>query len=221
MGMRFRTGRAGLRRRVVVGALALASLALTEAPRPLEAQLAGLSEDEIVSLEHGELVVREWRETRGQEPWIGGVSYLRVWRPPAEVWRAIHDVARWHAMLPSATESRPDDAAALEPVVEIQHAYGPLHAGYSVRARFDERARRCAIELLTDRPHDIGAGHALIEVHRWRGDGEGSLVVWAFLVEPGDGLAMPLVVDAIQHWAVRVPTTLRAFLDGPGAELYR
>lgn len=196
-------------------------MAFTTSAARLDAQASGLSSDEVAAIARGELVTRTWRQSRRGHEWIGGVSYLRIARPIAEVWAAVHDVAHWHDMLPAATSSRRVDAHDRDPLVELRHAYGPIEARYTVRAHFDERARRCSLDLVPERPHDIDAGTALIEVHPWRHERGSSLVVWAVLADPGSGLLTPLVVDAIQHWAVRVPTTMAAFLEGPGAELHR
>lgn len=185
------------------------------------AQQGELTADERAAIERGELVAREWRQTRPPHLWIGGASYLRIPRSPEEVWRALHDVSHWHDMLPSATETRQVDERGGDPIVEIHHAYGPVRAQYAVRAHFDESARRCTLDLEPDRPHDIDGGRAIIEVHRWHRERDASLVVWAVLTDPGDGLLMPFVLDAIQHWAVRVPETLATFLRGPGAAMYR
>lgn len=202
-------------------ALGLCVLAVASTAVRLHAQTGELTADELAAIERGELVAREWRQTRPPHVWVGGASYLRIPRSRAEVWRALHDLPRWRDMLPAATETRRVDALAGDPLVEIHHAYGPIRAQYTVRAHFDETARRCTLDLDSTRAHDIDGGRAIIEVHRWHHARDASLVVWAVLADPGDGLLMPLVLDAIQHWAVRVPVTLAAFLEGPGAELYR
>ncbi len=184
-------------------------------------QDSGLTTSELAALERGDLVTRETRETREGRLWIGGVSYLRVYRPREQVWRAIHDLGHWREMLPSATEARAEDAGDHESLVEIHHAYGPIEAQYTLRVSFDERAHRCSFALALERRHDIRAGHGFVEVHRWPDDPSSSILVWAVLADPGDGLLTPFVLDPITQESVRVPWRIRAFLDGPGVDLYR
>lgn len=184
-------------------------------------QDGGLTASELAALARGDLVARETRETRDGRLWIGGVSYLRVYRPREQVWRAMHDIPHWRDMLPSATETRGEDAGDHESLVEVHQAYGPIEAQYTLRVSFDERAHRCSFALALERRHDIRAGHGFVEVHRWHDDPSSSILVWAVLADPGDGLLTPFVLEPITHESVRVPWRIRAFLDGPGADLYR
>ena len=197
------------------------SLAMTLLASGALGQEGPLTADEVAALDRGELVARESRETREGRLWIGGVSYLRVYRPREQVWRAIHDIAHWRDMLPSATDTRSEDAGDHVQLVEIHHAYGPIEAQYALRVHFDEHAYRCSFALALERRHDIRGGHGFLEVHRWHDDPSSSILVWAVLADPGDGLLTPFVLEPIEHESVRVPTRIRAFLDGPGAGLYR
>jgi hypothetical protein len=109
----------------------------------------------------------------------------------------------------------------LDQRVEMHHAYGPIEAEYTLAVHFDEHAHRCSFALAPERRHDVRDGEGFLEVHRGRGDPNESILVWAVRIDPGDGLLLPLVLDPLQRWSVRVPITVRAFLDGAGATLYR
>lgn len=58
-------------------------------------------------------------------------------------------------------------------------------------------------------------------MHSWPGDATRSLIVWAVLADPGDNPLVSMVSSDIQYWTLRVPVTMRDYLQGAGAELYR
>jgi len=204
---------------LVISRAALALVVLSVASMAL-GQEGDFTADERAAMDRGDLVARPHRETHDGRLWIGGVSYQRMPRPRQQVWRAIHDVAHWRDMLPATIETHAEDAGDHDQLVEIHHAYGPVEARYTLRVHFDDRAYRCSFALAPERPHDVRDGRGLLEVHRVRGEPRASIVVWAVRADPGDGLLVPLVLGSIEAWSVRVPTTIRAFLEGPGASLY-
>jgi hypothetical protein len=137
-----------------------------------------------------------------------------------QVWRAIHDIPHWRDMLPATTETRAQDAGAHDQLVDVRQAQGPIEVRYTLRVHFDDPRYRCSFAVVPERPHDVRDGRGLLEVHRVRGAPHASILVWALRADPGDGLLVPLVLDPLEQWSMRVPTTFRAFLEGPGASLY-
>jgi hypothetical protein len=172
-------------------------------------------------LGRGELVARPRRETRDERVWIGGTSYQQVDRPRAEVWRGVRDVARWHHMLPETAETRAERAEGGAQLVGVRHSYGPIDARYTLRVEFDDHAHRATFEVEPTLPHDVRAAHGFLEVHNWPGDPSRSLLVWAVLADPGDNPFVSMVMGDIQYWTLRVPSTMRGYLEGEGASLYR
>lgn len=172
-------------------------------------------------LGRGELVTRPRRETRADRVWIGGTAYQQIERPRAEVWRGVRDVGRWHDMLPETSETRAEPAEGDAQFVGVRHSYGPIDARYTLRVEFDDTARRASFDIEQGRPHDVRAAHGFLEVHGWPGDSTRSLLIWAVLADPGDNPLVSMVVGDIQYWSLRVPSTMRAFLQGAGASLYR
>jgi len=197
---------------LVVGALGT--------PR-VHGQDGGFTTHERDALGRGELVTRPHRETQGDRTWIGGTSYQQVDRPRAEVWRGVRDVGRWHDMLPETAETRAERAEGDAQLVGVRHSYGPIDARYTLRVRFEESSQRATFEVEQGRPHDVRAAHGFLEVHGWPGDPTRSLLVWAVLADPGDNPLVSMVVGDIQYWSLRVPSTMRGFLQGAGATLYR
>jgi len=198
-------------------AFGLAAIAL---PRAV-GQDGGFTTHERDALGRGELVARPRNELQGDRTWIGGTSYQQVARPRTEVWRGVRDVGRWHDMLPETRETRAERAEGDAQLVGVRHSYGPIDARYTLRVQFDEGAHRASFEVEPTRPHDVRAAHGFLEVHNWPGDPARSLLVWAVLADPGDNPLVGMVMGDIQYWTLRVPSTMRGFLEGAGAELYR
>lgn len=173
------------------------------------------------ALGRGQLVTRPRRETRADRIWIGGTSYQQIQRPRAEVWRGVRDVSRWHDMLPETAETRAERAEGDAQLVGVRHTYGPIDARYTLRVEFDDPSHRATFEVEPGRPHDVRAAHGFLEVHAWPGDTTRSLLVWAVLADPGDNPLVSMVAGDIQYWSLRVPSTMRDFLQGAGATLYR
>lgn len=204
---------------LLIAALGLCAVALG-APRVL-GQDGEFTAREREALGRGELVTRPRRETRGDRVWVGGTSYQQIERPRAEVWRGVRDVGRWHDMLPETSETRAEPAEGDAQFVGVRHSYGPIDARYTLRVEFDDSSRRATFDIEPGRPHDVRAAHGFLEVHGWPGDTSRSLLVWAVLADPGDNPLVSMVVGDIQYWSLRVPTTMRGFLQGAGASLYR
>jgi hypothetical protein len=184
-------------------------------------QTGGFTSHERDLLDRGELVARPRREQQGDRTFVGGTSYQQIERPRSEVWRGVRDVGRWHDMLPETAETRAERAEGDAQLVGIRHTYGPIDARYTLRVEFDDTARRATFEVEPSRHHDVRAAHGFLEVHSWPGDTNRSLLVWAVLADPGDNPLVGMIVGDIQYWSLRVPSTMRGFLQGRGAELYR
>jgi hypothetical protein len=171
---------------------------------------------ERASLAHGDLVTRPHRDARA----IGGSSYQTVERTRADVWRAIHDVSAWRHMLPQTAETRLESGHGVEELVFVRHTYGIIQASYTLRVRFDEQARRASFEIEQARPHDVRSAHGFLEVRTYGEVPGRSLLVWAVAADPGDNPLVGMVAADIQTWSLRVPTTMRGYLQGSGRSLY-
>jgi hypothetical protein len=207
---------------VVRSAVSLSVLVLFAAVLPhARGQDGGFTPNERDALGRGELVTRPRRETRSERLWVGGTSYQQIDRPRSEVWRGVRDVGHWHDMLPETSETRPERGVGEQQLVGVRHSYGPIDARYTLRVDFDDTTHRATFEVDSSRPHDVRGAHGFIEVHGWPGDPTRSLLVWAVLTDPGDNPLVSMVVGDIQYWSLRVPSTMRGFLQGAGASLYR
>lgn len=190
------------------------------APQGARGQQGGFTSRERDLLGRGQLVARPREETRGDRVWVGGSSYQQVDRPRDEVWRGVHDVSHWRYMLPETAETRAEPGDDGTQLVGVRHSYGPIDARYTLRVQFDDPSHRATFEVEPGRPHDVRAAHGFIEVHPWPGDTTRSLIVWAVLADPGDNPLVAMLVGDIQYWSLRVPSTMRDYLQGDGASRY-
>ncbi len=205
----------------IAAVLAVALVALAWAPPSSGAQDGRFTSAERASLDHGGLVTRPRRETREGRELVGGSSYQVIERPRAEVWRAIQDVGEWRHMLPQTAETRLETPTGDEELVFVRHSYGIISASYTLRVSFTERARRASFDIEQARPHDVRSAHGFLEVRAYPEDRTRSLLVWALLADPGDNPLVTVLVPEIQAWSLRVPTTMRNYLQGSGARLYQ
>ena len=208
-----------LSRNAVVSPFVLGALLLCASP--IDAQEGPFTARERESLDRGQLVMRPRRETHDGRVLVGGTSYQAIERPRADVWRAIHDVAAWRHMLPQTAETRLDSAHGAEELVFVRHAYGLIQASYTLRVSFAEQERRASFDVEQGRPHDVRTAHGFLEVRAYPDAPERCLLVWALLADPGDNPLVTVFVPEIETWSLRVPTTMREYLQGNGARMYQ
>src|SRR3954453_5750714 len=95
----------GFRARLRASA-AIAVVAAVCVATPLLATSAELSEAEVAELYAGHAVVREETVQRQGRRYIGGVSYILVDSPPAEVMAVLDDVNAYRHILPKTRSVR-------------------------------------------------------------------------------------------------------------------
>ena len=204
-------------------ALAVVALAtLVAAMGGASAQERGFSEEERVALDAGEIVVRARSATEGQLTLFGGTSFQAIDRTADEVWRAVHDITRFHEMLPETRSTTPVGELNGARLVRFEHAYGPIHAQYHLAMRWNEREREMRFALDDTHPNDLRRAHGFLDVRSYPHDRSRALVTWGILADMGgDGLVSSIFRPTVHDWMLRVPTTMRSFLMGRGRELYR
>jgi carbon monoxide dehydrogenase subunit G len=194
--------------------LARTAIALTVflAPAFAMAQVdAGpLDSAERRSLAEGRLVVRSATQSRGSLSLVGGVSYQVIDVSPDDVWEALGDTQKWGRMLPQVAESRQVASNGAERTVYLRQAQGPFSASYYLRVTYGS-TRDLTFALDTDRPHDIHAAWGFMSVRPY-GDGQ-TLVSYGAMVDIGDGLLSTMVRGTMHEWLLRVPSTIKAYVE--------
>jgi carbon monoxide dehydrogenase subunit G len=193
---------------VMVGAL----------PRAASAQaISDLSIEELHHLEKGQLVTRR-QESAGEARLFGGTSWQKVDVPPEAVWEAILDTSHYDRMLPQLEEARliRDDTEAR--LVLMHHRQGLVSASYHLVMQPRPRSRFVTFYVDPSRPGALSQGQGYIMVRPY---GErSSVVTFHVMADVGSGLIARLFQDQIQEWMLRVPQTMRRYVEGPGRTRY-
>lgn len=198
---------------VVAGVLALASVA--------GAQTGGFTAAERAALANGEVVRRPSDVFHDGHHEVGGSSFAVIPRPVGDVWRALHDVPRFSAMLPSTRSSQVIVETERETIARIEHAYGPVAATYHLRLRWDDARHHLQFDLDETRPHDIDAAHGFCDLTRWPGDDSRTVVTWAGRADPGSSFMFDPFRGQIAGVILDVPRVMRDYLMGSARDQYR
>lgn len=202
---------------------ALAALLLCEltADARADAQTTGgFSVEERALLERGRLVSRPHRPS-AREQWLGGVSFQVIERPPAEVWRALEDVPAYRHMLPGTELTRDDGLEDGARVVFVRQSSMGLTASYWLHMRCNRVTRSVSFELDTSRPHDVSEARGFLEIRAFPGQPRRTLVTWGVRTVLGGGALDGMFRDIVEPWLLRVPSTMKQYLEGPAANRYR
>lgn len=206
--------------RPVAMASALAAVILAGA-LPLGAQQRSeFSDAERAALAAGSLVAHRRMERRGDLVHFGGTSFQTVDRPLAEVWRAVRNPSTYRDLLPQVESVSVVARGTDDAVVRVEHAYGLIRAAYHLRLRFEARTRDVTFDLDPTRPNDVRSARGFLTLSEWPDDPSRTLVSWGILAAVDDGFVGGLVRPQLHNWMLRVPTTMRSFLQGRGRTLF-
>ncbi len=178
-----------------------------------------LTEAERARLDRGAIVLRRVQERRGPLTLIGGTSYQVVDLPPQAVWRALHDDPEHiRRMLPQVHDARAlrDDPELR--VLHFEHRVGLVRASYAMRFQYDDTQKAVLFQLDESRPHSIRAGWGFLRVRRWA-EGQ-TLVSFGAMVDVGEGLISGLVRPTLHEWILKIPWTLKRYVEGEGRDRY-
>jgi len=195
------------------------ALGLFGASAPASAQLsAPLTASERARLEAGETVSRPQHQRRGDMQLIGGASFQVIDLPRDAIWRALSDPRAYRHMLPQVQSSEQVAQVATTRTIRLHHHRGVIDVNYCLQMTFQERDGLVLFQLDDSRPHDIRAGWGYIRVHPWS---EGrTLVSFGVLVDVGEGLLAGLVRPTFQEWLLKIPLTMKWYVEGSGRSRY-
>ncbi len=218
--MSFLDLRAGLRP-AVAALFALAAIALalpSAASAQVDVTSRPLDRSERAQLAQGRLVVRSTTQSRGPLELVGGVSYQVIDTSPEEVWGALQNASDWRRMLPQVAESRQVASRGQERTIYIRQAQGPISASYYLRTSYATSTHDLTFTLDTERPHDIRAAWGFMTVRAY-GDGQ-TLLCYGAMVDIGDGLLTSMVRGTMHEWLLRVPSTIKRFVESRSRDRY-
>lgn len=207
-----------MRRWMQVALLALACVLAGDSPRNAAAEHEGeLTPREQAKLAAGELVTRPLAKRRSERDLIGGSSWQVIDAPPELVWRAIQDVDHYASMIPGVIEARSRREGEAARSVFLRQGVWPVIASYCVVVRVDARLWSLTFELDPRCPHDLVSGWGMIRLSAY---GKRTLMTFAVRADLGHGALELIARPLVQKWALRLPETVKAFVEQRGRRLY-
>jgi len=177
-----------------------------------------LSPDEERALKRGRLVMHPRTVRAGGVQMFGGTSWQKVDLPPEVVWQAVLDTSRYPNMLPQVSEARLLGETPSSRLVFVRHGQGVVSARYHLVMQCRSLARTALFHVDQSRPGNLNRGRGHLAVQPY-GDG-GSLMTFHIMADVGGGLVTSLLRPQIQEWMLRVPQTIKQYVEGPGRERY-
>ncbi|MEM8609660.1 MAG: hypothetical protein AAGF92_21340 [Myxococcota bacterium] len=209
------------RRRTVLSGAAVALgliLALSSPHSRAQGKSGGLTMQDKVLLESGELVMKPKNEQRGSLKLFGGQSWQIVDVPPETAWRALQDLPRYKRFIPLATESNIKGQHGEETDLSIRQQWGPVDIRYVLQTTFDGDRKAMVFRLDHSQGHELRAGWGFLRVRAWK-DGK-TLVSFGAMVDIGDGVLVSVIRPAVRKDLLRIPTKFKRYVEGDGRELY-
>jgi hypothetical protein len=190
----------------------LAALALFLA---VQANAAGeeLSPSEIHALQSGRLVARPDVQDRGGRRYVGGVSYIVIDAPPAQVTSALDDVRAYRDILPRTRAvrwiglSRNGDS-----LLELEQGTSLVHGAYTVRVHHEALGEGAIIRFWLDKSfrHDIADAGGFFRVEAFA---DKTLLTYVVMVDLGGGLIVNLFEGRVQRAALSTPALVKAYVE--------
>ena len=200
------------------GRLALLCSVLTSNRSAAAQDDSEFTDHERAQLAAGEIVTRRLVKQHNGVDMIGGSSWQVIDTAPEVVWRALQDTSHYPNMLPRVTEARVVAQQGHERIVYMLHKVWPLRVSYYVILRSHPQTRDLEFEVDDGRPHDLRSGWGFVRVIG-RSDGK-TLLAFGILAELGHGIVATVARPLIQFWMLRVPATVKKFLESGGRNYY-
>ena len=173
---------------------------------------------ERAALARGQLVTRREARRRGNLLLIGGTAWQVINAPPEAVWRAVLDTPRYNRMLPEVVEARQVQERDGSRLVYIRHQQGPLSASYHIQLQYVPGQRVAQFRVDRSRPHAIREGWGFFNVQPYQGNR--TLISYGIMADVGSGIFGGLFRPRIHEWMLRVPETVKRFVEGAGRARY-
>jgi hypothetical protein len=178
------------------------------------------SREERASLAAGGLVSRPMVERRGSLELRGGTSFQVIDAPMRVVWRALLDTSHYHRMMPRVLEARLVRDETRERTVFMRQGVGPFEKAYYLSVRIHEERGDITFSVDEKRPHDLRAAWGFYTVRPY-GDGSKTLLAYGVMADIGAGPVGLLAGDEVHEWLLKVPWTVKRFVEGSGRYLYK
>ncbi|MDI3290193.1 SRPBCC family protein [Polyangium sp. 15x6] len=186
----------------VLGALVLAC--------PGHARAGALTADEKTRLARGEVVKRTFDVELSEGDFIGGLGYVLIAAPPAEVMAVLLDPGSYRYIFPLTQEARLVGRKGDDFFLTLRQGGATVSGEYTVRAR---RETPSLVRFWMDptRPHDIGDCWGFFRVDP-ADDGK-TLLTYGALLHLEFGVIKLLFQEKIRSYALQTPELLRRYVE--------
>ncbi len=189
------------------------------APRPLPIPARSTARVELTAaewrvIESGAPVHHERQLTRGDQRYLGTVSYQLVRASPATVLAAFADLGALPELLPQTQRASLVDSGPGWRRVELVQGNDWVRATYTVWLEPDPDGFRFRLDRT--RPRDIDDAWGYFRVEHF--DRERSLVTVGAAVDVGSGIVRFLFSDAIENAILTTPNLIRQYAERREAE---
>ncbi|MDC3959907.1 SRPBCC family protein [Polyangium jinanense] len=186
----------------VLGALVLAW--------PGQAHAGALTADEKTRLARGEVVKRTFDVELPEGDFIGGLGYVLIAAPPADVMAVLLDPGSYRYIFPLTQEARLVSRKGDDFFLTFRQGGAKVSGEYTVRAR---RETPSLVRFWMDptRPHDIGDCWGFFRVDP-ADDGK-TLLTYGALLHLEFGVIKLLFEEKIRSYALQTPELLRRYVE--------
>ena len=179
-----------------------------------------LSQEERASLDRGALVQRPMVERRGSLELMGGTSYQVIDAPVKVVWSALLDTNYYHRMMPRVLEARVVEDDAQHRVVYMRQGAGPFERRYYLNVRLYPERGDITFSVDGRRPHNLNAAWGFYTVRPYAG-GTKTLLAYGVMADLDVGGIGALIRSDVHDWLLKVPWTVKRFVEGSGRYIYK
>jgi hypothetical protein len=178
------------------------------------------SSEERASLAAGGLVSRPMVERRGSLDLRGGTSYQVIDAPLRVVWSALLDTSHYHRMMPRVLEARVVNSEPTERTVFMRQGAGPFEKAYYLTVHIYSERGDITFGVDERRPHDLRAAWGFYNVRPYA-NGQKTLLAYGVMADIGIGPMGALIGDDVHEWLLKVPWTVKRFVEGSGRHIYK
>ncbi|UQA62425.1 SRPBCC family protein [Polyangium aurulentum] len=177
---------------------------------PRAARAGSLTADEKARLDRGEVVTRTFDVDLPGGDYIGGLAYVIIPAPPAEVMSIFLDPQSYGHIFPLTQEARIAGRQGDDWFVYIRQGGRRASGEYTVRVR---RETPSLVRFWMDpgRPHDIGDCWGFFRVDPAK-DGR-TLLTYGALLHLEFGLIKLLFEEKIRGYALQTPALVRSYVE--------
>jgi ribosome-associated toxin RatA of RatAB toxin-antitoxin module len=159
-------------------------------------------------------------ERRGGLELLGGTSYQVIDAPRDVVWKALLDTKHYPRMMPQVLEAKTVHTRESERTIFMRQGAGPVEASYYLRVRTYPERGDITFSIDDKQPHDLRAAWGFYTVRPY-GDGSKTLLAYGVMADIGSGMLQAMVRDDVHEWMLKVPWTVKRFVEGSGRGLYQ